>query len=155
MTIGSIIDLSDNLSIVPTLVELHAAEWPEVSLSRDRRDLILSRSSTAATPKTFVYMIDGSSAAGFAAIADTTLLPGRAESPWVTTLLVDPRYRGVGIGKSLLTRCVEHARTSGISVLHLHTTEAADYYRRITGWVEYEVEYEHDRPRAFFKTRTD
>lgn len=44
---------------------------------------------------------------------------------------VDPTHRGLGIGKQLTERCIEHARNNGERTLALHTSEMMDAARHI------------------------
>lgn len=49
-------------------------------------------------------------------------LTGSVEWPEVRLLAVDPRARGLGVGKALMHECVRRARAIGAAALGLHTS---------------------------------
>src|SRR5207249_1685387 len=51
----------------------------------------------------------------------TTICYGQ-ELAWIGMLLVHPDFRGRGIGRALLARCVEHLKAAGIRAIKLDAT---------------------------------
>lgn len=59
----------------------------------------------------------------------------RRYSPWLASLYVQPRFRGLGYGIELVQRCVDEARLLGLSQLYLYTAAQQAFYLRL-GWHE-------------------
>ena len=55
------------------------------------------------------------------------------EGPWFAGLVVDPAFRGQGVGAALLSFVVEQARTFGFHRLRLVTEHESAFYER-RGW---------------------
>lgn len=146
-------DLENRPEQIQKLASWHLKEWPELA-HQDRVDLIKPRSGKTLLPKTFMMVLDGGGwheqTAGFVSLDHKTLLAGRCESPWLTTLLVGPEFRGKGVGRSLVQFCCEYVKKIGYSTLYLHTTEAPDFYRKL-GWEQYE--YDDTAGRTFFRMK--
>lgn len=125
-------DLYDNQELIPVLAAWHLKEWP--NLSADRAELLLSRISDHVLPRTFVAFKNGKPV-GFASLTQNNL-PERTDlSPWLTSLLIAPEARKMGVGQALVAECISYAEKSGYKRFFLHTTEAPDFYRRL-GWTE-------------------
>lgn len=125
-------DLCQHPEFIPLLAEWHRAEWPEVVGCRE--ELLRTRTSSDAIPKTFVA-IKRLQPLGFASLTANNL-PDRPDlAPWLTSLLVAPEARGQGVGQILIASCMRHVAAAGFAKLYLHTTEAPDYYRHL-GWTE-------------------
>ncbi|MBS1839539.1 MAG: GNAT family N-acetyltransferase [Acidobacteria bacterium] len=60
---------------------------------------------------------------------------------WVGMVLVDPEYRGRGIGKRLLERCIEHLDSAGVPCIKLDATPLGKpLYEKLGFVTEYELE---------------
>jgi GNAT superfamily N-acetyltransferase len=80
--------------------------------------------------------------------------PNRAKAPYfdqswpiIRSLVVDPKSRGVGVGRALTQECINRARRDGSPVIALHTsrilTVALAMYRRM------DFEWHHDAPAVY------
>jgi GNAT superfamily N-acetyltransferase len=60
---------------------------------------------------------------------------------WIGMMLVDPRYRGQGIGTALLERALEHVDSRGVACARLDATpQGKPLYQRLGFRSEYEIE---------------
>jgi len=58
-------------------------------------------------------------------------------TPWIAAMIVDPSYRGHGVGRSLLTAALGRCRDLYFSRVYLWTHDQFEWYRRL-GWREVE-----------------
>ncbi|MDD3252452.1 MAG: GNAT family N-acetyltransferase [Lachnospiraceae bacterium] len=61
--------------------------------------------------------------------------------PWLSALVVNPRYRKSGIGQELQKHALQYCQSKGIKQLYLYT-ELNGYYEK-SGWVSFDVGYEY------------
>lgn len=95
-----------------------------------------NRSQSTELPQTWVCL-RGNDCIGMVSLKDMELEDYKHLSPWVGSLYVHPYYRGQGIGQSLMLRAEEEAKKLRYNFLHLFTSDAEDYYKRIlVGWDE-------------------
>uniref|UniRef100_UPI0035CA72B2 GNAT family N-acetyltransferase n=1 Tax=uncultured Nostoc sp. TaxID=340711 RepID=UPI0035CA72B2 len=59
----------------------------------------------------------------------TTIFP--ADWSYIRLLDVDPKYRGLGIGRKLAQLCVQHAQVTGETGVALHTSEFMNAARQM------------------------
>jgi GNAT superfamily N-acetyltransferase len=99
------------------------------------------------TPADWLCFLDASPQGCFAAEVDgkvvgtaaTIVYEGRFA--WIGMVLVDPEYRGRGIGTRLLERTIEHLDGNGIGTMKLDATPAGRPIYQKLGFVdEYEIE---------------
>jgi len=50
--------------------------------------------------------------------------------PWIAAFIVNPKFRGKGVGTQILEMLEEKARLFGIEVLHLWTEDQGAFYRK-------------------------
>jgi GNAT superfamily N-acetyltransferase len=58
-------------------------------------------------------------------------------SPWLASLYVLPEYRKRGVAQRLVAAIENHARSNGVTRLHLYTGSAEEFYLKC-GWTSYE-----------------
>jgi len=65
-------------------------------------------------------------------------LAGHPDKPyWLGEVWVAPECRGEGLGRELVTACIDHAARLGLPALHLYTPGQQGWYRRF-GWRDVE-----------------
>jgi GNAT superfamily N-acetyltransferase len=83
----------------------------------------------------FVAEVDGK----VVGTATTIVYEGRFA--WISMVLVDPNYRGRGIGTRLLEKAIEHLDACGVATMKLDATpEGKPIYERLGFVAEYEIE---------------
>lgn len=55
-------------------------------------------------------------------------------SPWLASLYVQPRARGCGVARALVSHCVAEAARLGIERLYLYCAEALQGFYQAQGW---------------------
>lgn len=106
-------------------------DWPAFS------SLIGNMAALAESARLIVAKLDGRIAGAVAYVA-----PGRKKSalfpvewPIIRMLVVDPDFRGMGIGRALTEACIEQAVADGAPLIALHTspimTVALSLYERM------------------------
>jgi N-acetylglutamate synthase-like GNAT family acetyltransferase len=71
--------------------------------------------------------------AGVVGLGEFDLDDLRHHSPWVMGMVVDPAYRGLGVGRALMTGLEARAARLGFRRIWVATERAAGFYRRL-GW---------------------
>lgn len=66
-------------------------------------------------------------------VRDDELPDAREPGPWVAAVFVKPEFRGMEIGKQLVTEAVGRARELGHSDVYLYTRDVAHWYETF-GW---------------------
>jgi len=66
-------------------------------------------------------------------VGDDELPDAREPGPWVAAVFVNPEFRGIEIGKQLVTEAVRRARELGHSDVYLYTRDVAHWYETF-GW---------------------
>ena len=74
-------------------------------------------------------------------------------SPWLGSLVVDPKYQRQGIGKALIATIKSNAKELGFSKLYLFTFDPRllDYYRNL-GWRKIGMDEFHGLPVTIMET---
>lgn len=78
----------------------------------------------------YVAMRDGDVVATIGLVDFDELEEFRELTPWIAAFIVNPEFRGQGIGGQVLELLENSARALGIKVLHLWTEDQADFYRK-------------------------
>ena len=95
--------LADHMDAIPGLARAHQAEWtaitPHVTVS-DRAARFQARAGRGGIPTGFVAVVNGT-VVGLACLVECDLDSHRHLSPWLASVLVDPDYRGCGMGSAL------------------------------------------------------
>ncbi len=136
-----VVPLAQRPDVIPVLARWLYEEWGYFHEhdSIERRTAELSaRLREDAIPMTFVALASAEPDAP--AIGTAALTPDDLETrpdlcPWLASVLVDPRYRGRGVGSTLVTAVVAKARELGHRRLFLFTEDQQALYARL-GWAE-------------------
>ena len=91
--------------------------------------------------------------AGVACVVRDDELPDAMEpGPWVAAVFVNPEYRGMAVGKQLVTEAVRRARELGHSDVYLYTRDVAHWYETF-GWERVRETHIHQKPITIMVTR--
>lgn len=127
--------LSDHPHHIETLAHWHYAQWKDLvrdwSLGAAWSEL-RSHKDRAAIPTT-VVALEGDELLGSASLILEDIPELRHYSPWLASVYVREDLRGRGVGKALVNRVVEVARSLKVPTLYLFTTDKAGYYQTL-GW---------------------
>lgn len=128
--------LSDLPAAMPLVASWQHEEWGHLQPGdtlRKREERLRAHLGGAGIPLTLLGLVDNTPAGCAWLVAEE--LPDHADlTPWLSSMFVDPRYRGRGVGTAL-TRAVERkAFDLGWSRLYLCTWTASSFYERL-GWM--------------------
>lgn len=134
--------LADHAHLIPAIGELRWREWGRASDPEDRERFVAVTAREAGRdhlPVTWVAIDGSGKALGAVGIGAFDLAERRDHSPWVWGMIVRHDYRGVGIGRLLLTHLEEWAWLHGYERVWVATGgPAVEFYRRC-GWEMSEV----------------
>ncbi|MSO15257.1 MAG: hypothetical protein CK521_05225 [Acidimicrobium sp.] len=83
---------------------------------------------------------------GVACVVRDDELPEATEpGPWVAAVFVNPEYRGLAVGKQLVTEAIRRARELGHSDVYLYTRDVAHWYETF-GWERVRETHIHNQP---------
>ena len=107
----------------------HLPPWSnQAALEED----LQQRLQTAHAPFVLIALLDHE-LVGSASIKINELIDLPEKEFWVGDVIVDPKYRGQGVGTIIVRKLIEYARLFGLGELHLYTPDHQDFYRRL-GW---------------------
>jgi GNAT superfamily N-acetyltransferase len=121
----------------PDLAPL-VARWQRDAFGEDGEtfdqatNTIVGRVATYGPEQVFVMLVDGEPA-GTASLTWSDLYEEPTLSPWLASVVVQPRFRGRGYAGRLVRRVEEAARDAGVARLWLYTGWAEAFYERL-GW---------------------
>ncbi|MCW3479322.1 GNAT family N-acetyltransferase [Neisseriaceae bacterium JH1-16] len=131
--------LSDRPERLDELTGALHAEWSAFApwASKERvRDRLQGQLSER-VPFTWLLLSASDALLGSASVKCHELA-GHPDKPyWLGEVWVAPEYRGEGLGRQLVTACIDHAARLGLPALHLYTPDQQDWYRRL-GWRDVE-----------------
>ncbi len=84
-------------------------------------------------PVSFVA-VEGGECVGTASLFENDLKMQWEFTPWLAAVYVRPDCRNRGIGKQLVQRVLEKARSLGYHTVYLRTENACEYYKGL-GWL--------------------
>lgn len=132
-----ILSLVDHVDRVLSLAQLHHDEWSHVSPFKtvaQHATKLRSRIGTNSVPATYILIIDDAVAGSVSLLDHDDIANVRPDlSPWLASLLVEPRRRGHGYGRALVDHCADRARALAFPSLYLYTGTHAKFYERL-GW---------------------
>ena len=127
--------LADHMVWAEALADWHFAAWkalyPDWSREEACREL-RSHGKKRFLPTTFVAL-EGSHCLGSVSLLCEDAREFAPLSPWLGNLYVAEGARKRGIGRQLVFRAEEEARTLGVSMLYLFTENHRDFYKDL-GW---------------------
>ena len=142
-----ILDLRDAPELLPAAVSLVWHEWNYLTDETLAEAEIAWRSQLAAPrlPTHLVACADGA-CIGTATLAPFDLPIRPSLTPWLAAVIVEPQWRGQGVGSELVAKAEQLARDRyDIESIYLFTTDLVDFYRR-RGWSRREGEtYRNER----------
>jgi predicted N-acetyltransferase YhbS len=127
--------LADNALKVPELARLHFEEWsylrPGESLEQriERLKLCCGRN----TVPTVVVALKNDELMGSAMLIERDMETHPHLSPWLAGVYVKPRYRGKDIGRTLVKRIEDEAKSLGAPALYLYSPSTEGFYN-LLGW---------------------
>jgi ribosomal protein S18 acetylase RimI-like enzyme len=68
-------------------------------------------------------------------VATARALSDGAKHAWIYDVVVDPKWRGRGLGRALMRRLLDHPQVRGVHFIHLGTRDAQTFYERL-GFVD-------------------
>lgn len=104
------------------------------------RSIVRHSMNSKSLPITFVAVEDNT-LLGTVGIWQADLLSRQDLSPWISALVVNPKYRNEGVGKRLQSHAVKFCKDLGINEVFLYT-DIRDYYEHL-GWTKFEIGYEY------------
>ena len=128
--------LAEHPQLVPEVVEIAWREWgaslPVHERARWLREA--ERDSRLHLPTSAAFVaLDGDRAVGVVQLHEFEIDAMRDRSPWVCGMVVQPDYRGAGVGSRLLAALERFASGHGVARLWVFTESAAAFYERC-GW---------------------
>lgn len=130
-----LVPLAARPELAPAVQAWFEAEWPghygpdgPGDAAADLRAYTRARG----LPMGWVALVDAQ-ARGFAALKTEPFAGHPAPGPWVGAALVQPAWRGRGIGAVLISGLEKAARAGGIAQLHSATATSARLLERL-GW---------------------
>ncbi|MEC7121341.1 MAG: GNAT family N-acetyltransferase [Pseudomonadota bacterium] len=135
--------LQQQVVLIPQIAQLGYADWgyqtPEPVID------FLHSTLVAAVPCTAVAMHANQLAGSISLLEHEMGTQQPAERRyWLGFLVVDPRFRGQGIGRKLMAYMQQHAMQLGIEQVYCYTIHQADLYQFL-GWTSVEqCQYQGD-----------
>ena len=86
-------------------------------------------------------------------VSDDELPDANEPGPWVAAVFVKPEYRGMELGKQLVTEAVRRAREFGHTDVYLYTRHVAHWYETF-GWERVRETLIHDKTITVMVNRT-
>ena len=133
-----IIDMPANSEFAHTGAQWAFDDWKETDPNDDIQWYLDVYSESAVDPLSLpisLAAIGGNDElVGVACVVRDDELPdAREPGPWVAAVFVNPEFRGMEIGKQLVTEAVRRARELGHSDVYLYTRDVAHWYETF-GW---------------------
>ncbi len=131
----SLLLLANRPDWCPRLAGWYFREWPELypagglDQAIEETRACLHRDALNCT----VVAEAGGEPIGAASLLIDDMLPYPEYSPWLATVVVEPQFRGRGIGSRVVLAAMDHARALGIGTLHLWTPGHRGFYEQL-GW---------------------
>lgn len=120
---------------VPAIAQWQHTEFaylnPAVTLAQ-RTDRLRTACLTGELPMALVALSDDGAPMGAASLLPKTITHAHL-TPWLSTVVVPPEWRGRGIASALSLRVLAEARLLGFETLYLFTRHNERLYERL-GW---------------------
>jgi len=129
--------LADCIETIPQLADLQYREisrhWVPGSTVEQVQQKLMTHANRDQLPLSFVALLKGQ-AIGMASLRITDGIQPEL-SPWLGSLVVDPKHRGLGIGEKLIECVKKEAITRGYQKLYLLAFDPGipNWYGRL-GW---------------------
>ena len=147
--------LANQKQYLPQIVDWFYDEWAYLNPGRTSLQLkekLLLRMNVSLSP-CIVIATNTKNLIGTVTICHDEL-PERAELfPWLSSLYVNPAFRGRGFGESLVSACIDKAKAFGYESMYMYTDKPrlAEWYSR-QGWEHYEAAFHNGVDIDIFKS---
>ncbi len=130
-----ILNLAERPDCLEKICIWHHNEWGYLNPGRTleaRIEKMRDHFAGKDIPATYVAEIGGE-IVGSASIIESDM-PERAElTPWLASVFVAPEARKQNVGRTVVGKVMQHARTAGVKTLYLYTPDREHFYRHM-GW---------------------
>jgi GNAT superfamily N-acetyltransferase len=127
--------LNDHPEFIDTIARWHYDQWHHIlhDFTLDRyTEYLSSHYRRGGIPSLFVA-VHKSKVIGTAAFEDYDMDTHQELSPWLASVYVDQNYRKKGVGRTLVRRVIEEARSFIVNKLYLFTSDRVPFYTKY-GW---------------------
>jgi GNAT superfamily N-acetyltransferase len=134
--------LADNNALTAAIGAMRWREWGHAPEPEDLAwwvDVTAREAGRDRPPITWVAIGENGDALGAVGLGAFDLEERRDRSPWVLGMIVRPDYRGMGIGRRLLTHLEAWARGQGYTQAWVATGGPAITFYRKCGWEVAEI----------------
>ncbi|UCG92085.1 MAG: GNAT family N-acetyltransferase [candidate division WOR-3 bacterium] len=131
--------LKDYKEWIPTIAKWFYDEWGHLYPELDIDKIILrlhKRTNVDIIPLALVAL-ENRAVIGTASLKKFDMDTRMQYSPWLASVYVSEKWRGKGIGTSLVRAIEEKAKEIGVKILYLYTPDAQNFYAKL-GWRELE-----------------
>lgn len=125
--------LAEAAEAIPALARWQHAEWAALNPgdTEENRALRLAKQVEASDlPQTWVARAL-ESILGSASLVPNDMDTHPEWEPWLASVFVAPEHRGKGVGKALIRRVEEEAKSRGFASMYLFTTDRASFYEAL------------------------
>jgi N-acetylglutamate synthase-like GNAT family acetyltransferase len=129
-----IINLKECVTALSVIAQWHHDEWRDYNPGQTLEQRVQNMQrhlDSDLIPSTFVAI--NQDVVGSAAIVEHDMDIHQELTPWLASVYVEVPSRGQGIGTSLVSHVMQHAKTAGITSLYLFTPDRQNFYQRL-GW---------------------
>lgn len=137
--------IKEHSNAITRIAQWHHEEWSYLNPERsvmEREAELYSHLDRSRVPETFVALVDDE-IVGCASLVEHDMGTHHDLGPWLASVYVQPKHRGVGIGKELVQFVTGEARALGYRKLYLYSLGLAKYYEQ-QGWTVYAEEQYHE-----------
>lgn len=131
--------LKDYKEWIPTIAKWFYDEWGHLYPELDIDKIILrlhKRTNVDIIPLALVAL-ENRAVIGTASLKKFDMDTRMQYSPWLASVYVSEKWRGKGIGTSLVRVIEDKAKEIGVKILYLYTPDAQNFYAKL-GWRELE-----------------
>ncbi len=127
--------LSDHMTFVDEIAQLHQAEWAHLSSlpTVDARKTALQNAAGREGVPSIYIAYKNHEFVGSAALIEHDLDTHLELSPWLAAVFVKEKWRGRGVATLLVDHCEAEAKSIGVKTLYLSTELATQLYAKL-GW---------------------
>lgn len=136
--------LGECLEHKDTVIEWMNNEFGNATSYNFYRDIVEHSMKENQVPITFVMVEDGE-LLGTVGIWRGDLLSRQDLFPWLSALIVNPKYRNRGIGIELQNYVLQYCKEKELKEIYLYT-DLENYYEK-NEWIKFDVGYEYSGSR--------
>ncbi|MDN5279841.1 MAG: hypothetical protein PWR01_3806, partial [Clostridiales bacterium] len=120
---------------IPTICQWHHEEWAYLNPGRpfsNRLDEMQEHLEDKLVPNTYIACENGVPVGSASILVCDMDIRSHLE-PWLASVYVLAEHRHKGIGRTLVQKIMDHARSGGIERFYLYTPDREHFYRHM-GW---------------------